>query len=242
MQVRNTIMSLALILGLGASAQAVVVLNHTGTNDPDTEGWSGFNTGLAGNVVAGDTDEEAHWGVFRAASNGATGYSGNVAAASFTDPSGWTATWRVKAIETADLLGVALAVADGQDNWMFVLADGDEGLANGIHQFQDGSGTAQISSIDPTDGYHWYQMLYNPGTDDVSAYIDGSFVTTLTRASAPNLALERIQFGGLQSGIGEADAHYAFAQLETGHRIVPEPASFALIGIGGLMLLKRRRK
>ena len=73
-------------------------------------------------------------------------------------------------------------------------------------------------------GYRTYQMVYNPTNQVVSYYVDGYFVTSVTRSQIFPLSGdgEFLQFGDGTSFSPPEDTQYALVELQAGqHPIAP---------------------
>lgn len=224
---------------VGGSVQAAPLAEHSGSTDPVTEGWvfNDYNGGTG--VQSSGVDTEAHWNIHRDA--GAAGrYIYDLAPSSFTDPTGWTATARAKAVTSANIDDAAFGVFDGTSRW-------------GIHLFASGAWSqtpswglgAQLSTDDATAAYHTYQMYFDPagdgGNGTVDYYSDGNYIGTSKRTDVPALGgVYRIDFGDNNGG-GESESKWSSVSFEVGNHVIPEPTSLA-IGLAASMLLVCRRR
>jgi hypothetical protein len=197
-----------------------VVVQHVGMNCPTCETWTFFQSGAA--ILSSDIDPEGFWQIQQ--TNASAYYRHNLVSSNLTDPSGWTATMRVKLNRASGantgLLNSYVSVADGRDAWILSLGGGADVPSSGQGVF-DFFG-ARYATIDPTPGYRNYQMVYNPsgdgGNGSATYYLDGLVIGTETRAHAPDMTGLRIDFGdgdSTSSG-GESDAQYALVRFELG--------------------------
>jgi len=104
------------------------------------------------------------------------------------------------------------AVVSGAETW-------GAGATNELHH-------AELLVTDPTD----FNPFNGVGETDIAVYVDGSLVYSYVKGGG-GYADNFINFGNIQ--IGGAD-NVLIAQI-------PEPSSFALLALGGLALLRRRR-
>lgn len=94
------------------------------------------------------------------------------------------------------------------------------------------------------------RLTLNGATDEVSLerklYVSGAFEPSWTTVEAPNsshgLDLSAINVNGLYAELGGngGDAYYQLDDLSVS-AAVPEPATMALLGLGGLVLIRKRK-
>src|SRR5262249_28268940 len=144
-----------------------------------------------------------------------------------TDPSGWTATMRVK-VNSSDGLyeNCHLAVADGRKVGGLGLGGGPKVSSNSRGVFYGDTGyfgpnMHQLYSIE-TLGYRTYQMVYDPSGDSgngtVKYYADGILIGTLTRAQVVSDSGVGISFGDNDYYPVDpaSDAQYSLVRFELG--------------------------
>jgi len=240
---------------LCASVQAAVVTT-SGSSNPTAGGFTEvFSTGSPTITTGPGTDSEAYWqlktGPFPGDSGGGH-YVYNLAGADISDPSGWTFTYRVKPVDAdRNFESYAAVVANGGNAWILSLVGGPDasGPGVGMHYYQagqEGSFPSVASdlpgSTDPSLAYHTYQIIYDPGSNSASFYIDGAFSVSQAASNtifAGGVGASRLEFGDGQ-GTGAAtgtETRYALVQFETGQHIVPEPSTIAILCLGGFSLI-----
>ena len=211
-------------------ADQFVIIEHVGQNNPNTEGFS--FTGHSVGVVPGNDGVSNYWELYTVP-GGSGYYTAPLTASDFNDPSGWTLTATEQLIRAYNSGGGNnnnfVAVVDGQNAWLIILGGGSgvPPSATGLFADDENINPIQLSSaVDPTSGYLTYQMVYNPANQVVSVYVDGMFVTSLTRSQVFPLSGdgEFIQWGCGTSANPTSDTYYAFISMQVGqHPIAPPP-------------------
>ena len=101
-----------------------------------------------------------------------------------------------------------------------------------LKNFTDGGTITDLGDV----AYHTVKWVYDPaGAGTVDVYLDDVHQSqTVTGA----LILEDVRFGSVNASTeSTAVRNYSLVQLE----IIPEPATVALLGLGAVALLRRRR-
>ena len=123
----------------------------------------------------------------------------------------------------SDGLACRFIVYDGNWSWLLAISDDHVRLVTGATVAVD------------TTAFHDYRMLTRPdGTAQL--FIDGVLRDTKTGNASTTNALA---FGDVTS-TGE-NADFELTRFQLTQSDVPEPASIALLGIGGLAVTRRRR-
>jgi len=248
-------------------------LLHEGDNDPVDEGWA------LGNSTAGYADYtgKPNWRhTYGSGSNyyrqiGSWPASGNSAIERlYEDPTGWTATFDIHLLEAAHLHEASFVAQDATNHFWITLFDGlgihpkgayaswGKAAGPGINDGVFADTAVQIGNVDPTDGFHTYQIVLDPGTDTgfltdesqglvgrqddiISYYIDGVKELEVPRSDL-NYTGDRAEmvvgrFGGANNPGGNAAASTDFlnalTRLQPGmHPIDPitPPAGGDLVG------------
>lgn len=149
-----------------------------------------------------------------------------------TDANGGTRTWFVQS-------------DNGGGDQMYVWSDANSAWNKGLG-FKVGAGG---------DAYAWhhYAITYSSGV--MTSYVDGAFKANYTISGSPNLpTFSNILIGGRSaawsSWEGPIDDVVIFNSVEdvvsirdgTHLALIPEPSACALLGLGGLGLVLRRRR
>ncbi len=241
----TTIMSfLVAVALLGATtASAAVVASHVGSADPVTEGWS---LCTAGTCVAGaaDAGPPANWRI-----TGHTTYTFNDTTAvgnALTDPTGWHVRLTSKLTRGAEGSVAMLRARDAGNRFEMHLLDGTGSLAAGLYYLDNSGGTYQkVGTVDPTDGFHTYVMELNPvggvgaASNEINFYVDGALVDTITRSNFQGAGGAPFFFFG-RGTLATIDVQHALVSLASGP--IPEPSALAVLGVGLVGLIGRRRR
>jgi len=256
-----------LALVLFASASQADLL-HEGDNDPVDEGWT-----LDSTAGYADNTGKPNWRhTYGSGSNfyriiGTHPANGSSPIEQlYLDPSGWTATYEIHLLEAAHLNEAAF-VAQDATNQLFdglgihpkgAYASWGKAPGEGINDGVFADTAVQIGNIDPTDGFHTYQIVLDPGTDTgfltdenqglvgrqddiISYYIDGVKELEVPRSDL-NYTGDRAEmivgrFGGANNPGGNdaasTDFLNALTRLQPGmHPIDPitPPAGGDLVG------------
>jgi len=85
-------------------------------------------------------------------------------------------------------------------------------------------------------GYHNYELMYSPQTENASLWVDGSYLAETAGFQSLNTA--RFSWGGGQHPPGSAYANWSDVSLS----IIPEPNSAALLWLGALLSIFLHRR
>ena len=109
----------------------------------------------------------------------------------------------------------------------------------------DEGGDVYVTLDHLDDGYHTYQMTPSSTyatTKNVDIYVDGVLVY---EGYTGDVNYDELaggnRFGVLYSG-DSGGALYSYVSLETPGQIIPEPMTLAVLALGGLAALIRRRR
>ncbi len=252
--------AVALLLALGAPAQAGSVVTHSGSADPEAEGWTGIgNVDVEGWAEGVDDGGTAAWRIADT-STGNDQYAYYSYALSGEDLSGaWTATARAR-VEHTELdttfkgvnFACSFAVADGSDLWRVDLLGSGSGPPDsdyGVWHW-DSSTTpgqlVQLVSMNAGAGYHYFQLIYPGEGTSVDLYVDGIHAGEISADQAESSTQMSVAFGSANFW-DEGTSYWNEVSFETGQHPVepiPEPFSVATVAMAvcGLRVYYRRKR
>ena len=224
--------------------EPAAIFEHVGDADPVTEGYT---DGLSGSSAAlADAGPPANWRMLSpSGSAGTYGFASTPEfEATLIDPIGWTFSMTVKLNEGDSVYESSIRIRDASNRLEMHLIDGSGGLPAGVY-YTNPAGTIDvgslISSIDPTSGFHTYQMIKNPngaGTvdDEISFYVNGGHALTLLQSSMYGAGGAAQHFFGTATGAGgdTVDQQYSLVRFETGMNVVSnvlQKVSFTLVAM-----------
>ena len=209
-------------------------IEHLGSNDPLSEGWN-FDSNSSNYQVNPGTDSQSFWSVAQPAGNRANYYA-PLFTEDVEDPSGWTATARVKLVEGGTAPGdVTLDVKDGENLWSLHFIEGDGTTPGGLWTVDANYQLdTRLADVDPAADYHVYQMIYDPAGNGSQGllryYMDGNLLGTATRDDTRASGELAFRFGDARSMSSfDTSAQWAWVRFETGQHVVPEPAAVAML-------------
>lgn len=209
--------SLCGFLMVGA-VNASVVWN---TGDPLSQGYSVFSGPLSGYSV--DTPSA---GLLTQDTDGpnTSRYGLSSASTELVNSSGWFIEWRVDSQATSGTFGVGLYANDSAGGVQLSIDP------TGWSSWNGGSGSYAA-------GYHTFLLTRAAGGSDFQLQVDGGAATTVSQY-VPWGGASAMQWGDVSS----ANSGQAVWDYVAVNGAVPEPASLSMLALGGLMLVRRRRK
>lgn len=236
----------AVVLACSGVAAHAAVVEHTGNNDPTTEGFTYDNLG-AGVTAGGVTNDNGTgvdaWSVDDSGSGYGLYYNG-FSATEQSDllTQGFTATMKLRLADiVSDAPGgsVAVDVNLGAGNKRFLVYFGTNADGDPNFYFNDGN-FSYPTVTGANGGYHTFKLIYDPGTTTADIFLDNVQLKDDFAGLAGNAGNYGNSFGqavfGSGSGGDQGQGNYASFIVA-----IPEPASLALLGMGGLLMFSRRR-
>lgn len=212
---------------------------------------SSFDHQANGNQIWDGTNYVGDWDGAVASGGTTADYSlnGTALAISQTTNNGWiqqdngaspwesiTGSWTVEASMVVTSGDAGIWGALGQAG---IITVNTSGVTTGI-----GTG-ADLDSSDNSDGFHTFRLAYDSDVDLYYVWRDGVLLTS-TMGAAINLGNTRLIVGDCCSSVGGSGSAYEIAYVrydgDGAYAPIPEPGSLALLGLGGLMIARRRRR
>lgn len=227
-----------------------VLIEHVGANNPAMEQWN-VESGPGG---FGDPGPPANW---RIVDNSEGFYRVINFDDEISDPIGWTASMTAKLNAGSEKNDAVMIVQDGVGNNVFHLqmVDGSGGDPKGAYYLNQTGEMVRIGGVDPTDGFHTYQIVLdakgntNAADDTATWYVDGVAAVGPLSRSDIQMPTDRteILFGRVRVAAGASDSQHSWWRFETGQNVinigVPEPGTAGLLVVAlGIGAVVRRRR
>ena len=199
---------------------------------PGAETWNAYNWETNGTVLTQISDGDPHHGV---------------ATLPFTPDTGKVYTLKATIDVTTDASGRFYGFGFTEDRTTtsvqpaFLIEEQDSRWRAYVNQ--DVGGNTTTGSGDPGDGAVDYaiELDTNPALWTVNFFVDGSEVASSSFTENPTINYVEIQnWAGNFDGSEVLDSVDNFELSD--NVIIPEPASLALLGLGGLLIAGRRRR
>ena len=225
-----------LIATPGASGS--IVVEHTGANDPTTEGWTLTDDSGGSNIYGPVFDDLGYMDAWRldTFTNGADGdllYRRALSGGELNDAitQGWALTSQARLVQAAEG-GLTLRFASGSAIYDLYMWGNPADADPTISLLGD---TRTVTLQGGGGAYHLFRMADEDADGLADIFIDGQLVFPDYPGMTSAYGAE-VQFGDFFSH--SQDGHALYAQV--GFEIVPEPATALLLGAAGLVALRRR--
>ena len=236
---------LLLLLAVGnRHADATVIALHENAQDPEAEGWTKreLGNGISTFPVIDDMGLGVDaWAINDVASDDEGGYEVPLTAQDISNATtlGWKLSARLRVVEVAD--------PSDYTSVHVVLDFGESIFAMGFNHEDDGSPLINVGGEDTPivvdlddldDGYHLYELAFDPAWDEVRLFVNGEVRASGISADESFDVESTISVGSTHT-FGTGHAHYNLVKFE----IVPEPSSpvSTFLGVVGLSSLGRRK-
>ncbi len=214
-----------------------VLFEHSGSNNPTTEGWT-HNVGAGGGTSSGAAGNA--WYVEDASVAGGSweSYSQTANSTQVADASvnGWTlsTTLLMANGSTGVFNSIFAQYVDGTNAWTMwfdIASDGDPIISIGHADPEQAFGSYTVEG--GAGSYHTYSLLYDPVLSSTDVYVDG--IEQISDFTGRSQTDTYVAWGaGASNGTGRAD----FSSVQ--FSVVPEPISTTLFIVGGATLGFRR--
>jgi len=251
---KRWLVSIAAALGLGVPAGAVTLYEHTGANDPLTEGWLEAIVFVQTSVGPVLDDQGSGFDAWFVDDNGTAGgdagfYEGPLTAGEVAsgESGGWTLSARLRSVDVPDPAPGAPAVGedaapfvsyrDGVTTWQLHFQTEDTGDLT-IYLGTDFIVPAGLTHtiVGGAPDYHLYELVFDPGTGLATLSVDGAEVIADFPGAPFAQPTPRIAWGSGTSG-STGQGNFNLVRFELA---VPEPSGPLLLLAGGAVLLATR--
>jgi hypothetical protein len=159
------------------------------------------------------------------------------------------------------ILGASNGDYGGSSQWFLMQSTSTSNMAE-VHRNSSLTSTVNTGTLDTTG--HQYEMIYDGGAQTLTQTVDGA--SSSTSAAFANVSYSILDIGGFwhaptppgsefgagdvniaeilvyNTALSSADQATVADYLNNKYFPVPEPASLGLLAMGGLMLIRRKRK
>lgn len=241
-----------MVLLSSISANLISIAQHTGSNNPITEGWQMYQTGGSNyGAVLNDYGYNAWLINDSSAENyningngGIMAYDYNISDAIIAQGNqhGWKLSARIRLTSNGDSVddSVNFCYRDGTTDWRIrfgTQSDGDPIVQTSGPDSYTGN-TGPIYALENgRNQYHLYELVFDPTSHTADLFVDGIEVLSNYAGSLPDTR-KYVRWGANdESGIGYANYAYLNFSVQ-----VPETGTWisSLFGLSMLYLLRRK--
>ncbi|MBN1342800.1 MAG: PEP-CTERM sorting domain-containing protein [Phycisphaerae bacterium] len=150
---------------------------------------------------------------------------------------GWKLTARVRVSEAPDdPNGASVFVGYVGDGALYALSLGTDASGNQtLNAWEDGTGSRTYNT--GSDGYHLYEVFYDPNVGSADIFVDGT--EAIRDWAGKTYYGDWVVSWGSLGPASTGRGHYSLVEFEVP---VPEPTAIATLTLGGLLFLRRRRR
>jgi hypothetical protein len=217
------------------AAASTVLLSHTGDNSFTADGWADGNTGSNPGTLAGEICQ-----MLESTNQSDTKeyYLGGLAAANpGVLTQGWTYEARVISSEGTTESGANQITMQIQDG-VRLAAIGVRG-GNSIEYYDSSLGGWQADALTYGTGWNDYKMEFVPGDGSIIYSMNGTTFATVANGNHYANTGDSLYFGA-QNFNGAFPVTLGVNTVA--FTMLPEPATLAVLAVGGLLTLVRRRR
>jgi hypothetical protein len=230
-------------------AQAAIIVQHSGSADPTTEGWtanippSGLTVGPVINDLGSGFDA---WMVDDNSTmlGGNGGYNVTPTGAQVAQASaqGWVLRTRLRVVDATALMQDVCAIyRDGATSWD--MRFGRESDGDPIVQLVTTSGGPTFTLQGAGSTYNLWELRYDPVAGSADLFVNG--IERISNYTGFSIAQTSVIWGAASSAdTGQGNYNLVQFEIFDQAQVVPEPSSLTLFGLGAaaLVISSRRRR